>query len=35
MEAAHVAIPKEKGTDPNGAIILNYNVDLSLPLYHN
>ena len=35
VEAAHAAIPKEKYGDTNCAIILNWNVDLSLPIYHN
>ena len=35
VEAAHAAIPKEKCGDTNCAIILNWNVDLSLPIYHN
>ena len=35
VEAAHAAIPKEKCGDTNCAIILNWNVDLSLPIYYN
>ena len=35
VEAAHAAIPKEKCGDTNCAIILNWNVDLILPIYHN
>ena len=31
VEAGHAAIPKEKCGDTNCAIILNWNVDLSLP----
>ena len=35
VEAAHAAIPKGKCGDTNCAIILNWNVDLSMPIYHN